>query len=833
MIVQTLFFLITFDFDSPGMKSKNLALHLPKLIFSWVMLLLFINARSQTVLCPPNLDFENGDYSGWTFQIGGVTTTSLNWFGTGQVNDRHTLVSKSANLTDYYGEFPQVCPNGGNYSLRLGNSSSGAEAESAAYSFSIPSGVSQFSIIYYYAVVLQDPNHLPEEQPRFRANVVDEATGASLNCVNFDFTASSSLPGFSPSRVNPQVLYKDWTPITLDLTPYAGHTVRLEFITNDCTKGGHFGYAYIDVSAFCNGAIIGSTICEGETTATLKAPFGFAEYHWYSDETYTNELSSDISLNLDPAPAVGTIYPVIVVPYAGFGCRDTLFAKITTSARPTSIAGPDQSVCKGVPVQLGFTPSATGFLYEWTSEGGVIDNPGISGPMGSNPTNDPVNFIVKTTDLLTGCFSKDTMQIITKVVDTTMQVNGKLNYCDNEPITTQLQLNQALTSVQWFVGSNPVGGAVNPVFAPSASGDIQAQISQYGCSDVTRLVHFQINPLPTASFIPNNDTQCVKSNFVFTNQSSILPVESLSYQWDFGDNTSETAASPTKDFATPGVYTISLEVTSGNQCKDNTSAAVYVLPNAIADFEMDTVCTSRAMQFRNITDENGSPAVTYHWDFGNTTSSDAKTPPPVIYDQPGLFNATLMVTALGCENESLTLTKAFIAHSMEPGIRYPDITIAEGYSNYIRARDTIGTTYLWAPATQLNATSISTPLFTAVNDQQYTITISDQFSCITVDTLQVLVLKKKGVYMPTAFTPNGDGRNDVVRPYVVRMKSLKRFSIFNRSGNLVFMTTKPEEAWDGTYRGKAVDNGVYVWMVEYIDTDDKALLEKGTVTVIR
>jgi gliding motility-associated-like protein len=65
------------------------------------------------------------------------------------------------------------------------------------------------------------------------------------------------------------------------------------------------------------------------------------------------------------------------------------------------------------------------------------------------------------------------------------------------------------------------------------------------------------------------------------------------------------------------------------------------------------------------------------------------------------------------------------------------------------------------------------------------------------------------------------------------MKSLKRFSIYNRSGNLVFATTKDGEGWDGTYKGRAVDTGVFVWMIEYITTDNKPAMEKGTITVVR
>jgi gliding motility-associated-like protein len=99
--------------------------------------------------------------------------------------------------------------------------------------------------------------------------------------------------------------------------------------------------------------------------------------------------------------------------------------------------------------------------------------------------------------------------------------------------------------------------------------------------------------------------------------------------------------------------------------------------------------------------------------------------------------------------------------------------------------------------------------------------------------MQIFVLKKPGYYLPTAFTPNGDGLNDVVRPYVIGMKGLKSFSIYNRGGNLIFHTTKTGEGWDGTYKGEKQVPAVYVWILEYFDSDNKVVLAKGALTLIR
>ena len=113
------------------------------------------------------------------------------------------------------------------------------------------------------------------------------------------------------------------------------------------------------------------------------------------------------------------------------------------------------------------------------------------------------------------------------------------------------------------------------------------------------------------------------------------------------------------------------------------------------------------------------------------------------------------------------------------------------------------------------------------------IDIADAHTCVTTDTLQMLVLKKPGYYLPSAFTPNSDGLNDVVRPYLVGMQSLKSFAIFNRWGKQVYATRTEGEGWDGKFQGIDQPAAVYVWMLEFYDADGRLVTEKGTITLIR
>ena len=786
-------------------------------------------------ICPPNLDFESGDFSNWDCRTGNCQVVGglnvVNWTGTGPTPNRHEIIPGSSGAIDPYGLFPVVCPNGSGYSVKLGNNQTGAQAEGLFYTYTIPANISKFSIFYWYAVVFQDPGHPPVQQPRFIARIIDVANNQPINCVTFDIVSTANLPGFQRSPVNPLVLYKDWTPVTLDLTSYRGQTIRVEFITEDCTQSGHFGYAYVDVSSGCNGAIAGTTVCSGDTAANLTAPYGFQSYQWYSDNTFTQPLATTQDVTISPAPPSGNIYPVIVTPYPSYGCVDTLYAAITTGPKPVSNAGPDVIACQYQSVQIGGPPTQL-YGYIWTP-GSLLNNSTLSNPIATVTSTNPTMFIVKTIDSVSTCYSYDTTIVTPYAVDTIISIAGKSNYCLGEPLNTTYTLNPAITGTQWYWNSNPVPGATTNSYQPATSGVYWATITQNGCSDTTQSTVFTIHALPNAAFTINKDTQCVTNNlFTFTNFTTVSDNATINYLWQFSDGTTDQSPSTTKTFATVGNFFVNLLATTVDGCTDNISKTVRTVTNGIPDFSWDSICTNRPVWFKNLSNENGAIA-NYLWDFKNGDTSVLKTPLPVIYNSPGVYNVTLSIATIGCETQPIPISKKIIVNKSTPAIRYPDITVVEGYSRYIHVRSDVGKIYDWQPQTQLNKYGENYPLFTAVNDVRYLIAITDQHTCVTIDTMQIFVLKKPGYYLPTAFTPNGDGLNDVVRPYVIGMKGLKSFSIYNRGGNLIFHTTKAGEGWDGTYKGEKQVPAVYVWMLEYFDSDNKVVLAKGTLTLIR
>jgi gliding motility-associated-like protein len=135
--------------------------------------------------------------------------------------------------------------------------------------------------------------------------------------------------------------------------------------------------------------------------------------------------------------------------------------------------------------------------------------------------------------------------------------------------------------------------------------------------------------------------------------------------------------------------------------------------------------------------------------------------------------------------------------------------------------------YLWSNgATQNN--------ITILNPGQYWLQVTDVYGCKGLDTITVISkICNTGIYIPTAFTPNGDGKNDFFKATVHGNLLSFKLEVFNRYGELVFQTSDPLKQWDGLYRGASFSTNSFVWQCVYQLEGNQPIYRKGTLLLIR
>lgn len=184
------------------------------------------------------------------------------------------------NSYDYYtNSLLKQVPQGEKASVKLGNSSAGAEAESISYDYFVDT--TQFDMLTLkYAVVLQNPDHTLENQPRFTLEILD-SSGVLIDstCAFADFYASGDLGWNQNTYNNSTIIWKDWTTVGVDIAPYHGQDVKVRLTTYDCKEGGHFGYAYFTLNCDKKRIYLFNR-CDAQDSIHLKAPLGF-DYLWY------------------------------------------------------------------------------------------------------------------------------------------------------------------------------------------------------------------------------------------------------------------------------------------------------------------------------------------------------------------------------------------------------------------------------------------------------------------------------------------------------------------------------------------------------------------------
>jgi len=251
-------------------------------------------------------------------------------------------------------------------------------------------------------------------------------------------------------------------------------------------------------------------------------------------------------------------------------------------------------------------------------------------------------------------------------------------------------------------------------------------------------------------------------------------------------------------------------------------------------------CDDLTVSFTNTSNK----ATFYHWDFGIDslgTGTDISTVqhPTYTYPDYGNYNVAMVVNpGLSCADTSLFNVYLYDSPIADAG---EDALISLGESVTIGGDTTAsgGTppyTYLWTPGNSLDDPTLANPTASPSDtlSTSYTITVTDANGCqnIDIDTVNIRAIDSR-VVIPSAFTPNNDGRNDTLFLIALGIKELLEFKIFNRWGELVFETQDIKQGWDGKFKKEPQEIGRYVffYIAETLLGDKRE--GKGDVALLR
>jgi gliding motility-associated-like protein len=304
-----------------------------------------------------------------------------------------------------------------------------------------------------------------------------------------------------------------------------------------------------------------------------------------------------------------------------------------------------------------------------------------------------------------------------------------------------------------------------------------------------------------------------------------------SYAWTSpspNPNLSSTSiANPVASPTTTTQYTVT--ATLGN-CTRTADVTVTVLPAPLAEAGPGgEICFGQNFQL------HASGGVTYNWSPATYLNNSAIADPQVVKpDKTTIYSVTVTDA-----NNCTSLTPDDVTVTVTPPVKIitspVDTVVYAGATFQIQAISA-ATIYNWTPAAGMNNPGVPNPIVTAGNVGDvvnYTVIASTPAGCQGEAVVTVRVYTGPEIFMATAFTPNGDGKNDVFTPFPVGIKQINYFRVFNRWGNLVFATSGLHHGWDGKSGLTEQASGVYVWMIQGVTQTGQIINKQGTVMLIR
>ena len=359
-----------------------------------------------------------------------------------------------------------------------------------------------------------------------------------------------------------------------------------------------------------------------------------------------------------------------------------------------------------------------------------------------------------------------------------------------------------------------------------------ATTSNLGCVSDTATKLIYVRSLPEVAFVSPTGICMPNGSVKFQNQTTIPFEDStkLTYLWNFGDGTPNSILSnPVHVYNTTLAQTdVILIAKSAFGCKAADTATILFYPKPLADFTAlpDPVCQGKAVTFTNTTTSANIAAAT--WYFGDGSNPSTATSPSVIYSGIGEFQPSLIVTSTnGCKDTSVQKVRVYLQPVVDAGKSFVvDAGTTIIFQGHVNAPNLA---LSWSPAAGLSNAGITTPSLKALSNQTYTLTAIGQGGCKDSDSMTVNILL--ALKIPNAFSPNGDGKNDVWDLTNLKDYPSSSVEVFNRYGQSVYLSNgRYTKAWDGTFKGNKLPEGTYYYI---IDIKNSTKPVAGYVAIIR
>lgn len=555
--------------------------------------------------------------------------------------------------------------------------------------------------------------------------------------------------------------------------------------------------------------------------------------------TYINTTTNNVTYNVQ------------LIATSSFGCVDTTFGQVVVFPNPTAQFTVDNSTeCS--PYFVNFTNISTGGnLFHWNmGDGNLFDTLASTFDYAYiNTTGVTQNYqttLVAETDK--GC--KDTSSLSITVYpevealflsDTAGCSPFKVNFIDASNGATNYTWNfgdgSAIDNTQ-----NPSHQFVNNTITTVTYTVTFIAQSSFGCADTIQK-DITVYPSPVASFTATPNSQTFPNTLVnITNNTSL---GNWQYDWGFGDGTTFNFQSPLNhNYTTWGNFTITLIVSNMN-CSDTATQNVEIIPPVpVAEFEGPKQgCRPLSVKFTN----NSSYADTYSWDFGDGGFS-TQFEPNYTYFNPGIYTVTLTVFGPGGQN---TQTQQLIIEVYElPNAFFtvsPSVVFVPNNAVQFFNLSSSASSYFWDFGDGTTSTETSPEHFYQ-QAGMYDITLIATSVNNCKDTFMLLngvEAKLEGeIKIPNAFTPNTSGSNGgvvsnltdfnnyVFHPLISGAEEYE-LTIFNKWGEVLFISNDVNIGWDGYYRGELSKQDVYVYKVKVKFIDGKSNTFIGDVTLLR